>query len=104
MNATVEPLCFLMLGRMRRNHYSKSDETSTNDPKLDAMFDKALKSMDMDEVTKIMGDIHRYLYDQYYVVSICELDDMIATNKRIPKWDPGRRRNERNYNDLIKQR
>ncbi len=103
MNATVEPLCPLMLGRMRRNHYSKSDETSTNDPKMDAIFDKALKSTDMDEMTKLMGDINRHLYDQYYVVSICELDDMIAANKRVPKWDPGRRRNERNYNDLIKQ-
>jgi peptide/nickel transport system substrate-binding protein len=102
-NSTIEPSCLLMLNRIRRDHYSKSDETSTNDPKLDALFDKALKSFDMAEVTKAMGDIYRLLYDQYYDIAICELDDQIATNKRVPKWDPGRRRNERNYNDLIKQ-
>jgi ABC-type transport system substrate-binding protein len=103
-NASVEPLCPLMLSRIRRNHYSKSDETINNDPKMDAMFDRGLKSLDMDEVTKIMGEIYRYVYDQYFWVNICEIDDTIITSKRIPKWDPGRRRNDRNFRDLIRQR
>jgi hypothetical protein len=38
------------------------------------------------------------------LVSLCEISDIVATTKRIPKWDLGRRRNEVNYNDLIRQR
>jgi len=38
------------------------------------------------------------------MVPIAMINDEIATTKRIPAWDPGRRRNDRNYNYVIKER
>ncbi len=49
-------------------------------------------------------DLYRYMYDNYVFVPICDIDDEIAVSKRVPKWEPGYRRNDRNYNDIIRQR
>ncbi len=60
--------------------------------------------MDIAEISNLMADIYRYAYDNYLMVPICEFPEKVATTKRIPKWDLGLRRNDRNYYDLIRQR
>ena len=100
---TSSPECGEQVGRLVRYFYSKSVWSVAKIPELDAKFDRMLKSLDTSEVNKIMGDIYRYVYDNHLMIPVCVTDDMIATTKRIPKWDPGLRRNERNINALIRQ-
>jgi peptide/nickel transport system substrate-binding protein len=104
IDGSENPLCADLVGRLKEKLYSKSDRTMLNDTKVDAMFDKASKSLDPAEVAKLMVDVYQYIYDQYHYIPICGLDGVLATTKRIPKWDPGDRRNERNLRDLIKER
>ena len=68
------------------------------------MIDRAERSLDRAEVAKIVADLYRYRYDNYVFVPICDIDDEMAVSKRVPKWEPGYRRNDRNYNDIIRQR
>jgi ABC-type transport system substrate-binding protein len=68
------------------------------------MFDKASSSLDMAEIKEITGEIYRYAYDNYLFIPIAQMDDEIATSKRIPAWDPGARRTDRNYTEIIRQR
>ena len=94
----------LMLASMEERFYFKNPRSRVNIPELNERFEKIEKSLDVAEIYKLMVEIYRYSYDHYLTIPICELDDMIATTKRIPKWNPGRRRNEMNLHDLIKQR
>ena len=84
--------------------YFKNPRSRVNIPELNEKFDRMEKSLDIREVSKLLVDVYQYAYDQYSKIPICEIPDKIATTKRIPKWDPGLRRNDRNYLDLIKQR
>ncbi len=93
-----------ILTRYRRWFYSTEPRTTVKDSKLDDMINRAEKSMNLAEVEKIIGDIYRYAYDQYIFIPICDISDEIATTKRIPRWDQGSRRTDRNYNDIIRQR
>jgi ABC-type transport system substrate-binding protein len=92
-----------ILTRYRRWFYSTEPRGIVKDPKLDDMINRAEKSLSLAEVEKIIGDIYRYAYDQYIFIPICDISDEIATTKRIPLWDPGLRRADRNYNDIIRQ-
>ena len=67
------------------------------------MFDRIEKSTDLNEILKVLADTHRYRYEQYTEVPICEIPHVIATTKRIPEWDPGVRRRDKNYRFLIRQ-
>ncbi len=78
--------------------------SSANIPALNERFEKMRKSRDVAEISKLMREIYGYAYDQYLMIPICQIPDMIATTKRIPQWDPGIRRQDRNYSDLIRQR
>jgi len=93
-----------ILSRMQEKFYGKSNATTVNVPELNAMFEKAERSTDIDEVSKTLVGIYRYLYDQHVMVPICQIPTVIATTKKVPKWDPGLRAYDRNYNDLIRQR
>ena len=94
----------LILMLFRENLHSKGENPFVNDPKVDEMIDRGEKSLDRAEVEQIVSDLYRYMYDNHVFIAICDIDDMIATTKRVPKWDPGQRRNERNFIDLIKQK
>ncbi len=93
-----------IIGKLEDRWYFKIPRSSVNIPELNERFDRIEKSLDTAEVARLLAEIYRYAYDQYLAIPICEIPDMIATTKRIPKWDPGRRQIDRNYYDLIKQR
>ena len=67
------------------------------------VVDKIEKSLNIDEIAKLLVEVYRYSYDHYLIIPICELSELTATAKRIPKWNLGARRNDRNYYDLIRQ-
>ena len=53
--------------------------------------------MDVAEISKLMAEIYRYAYDHYLMIPICEISDMIATTKKVPKWNLGHRAAIVNY-------
>jgi peptide/nickel transport system substrate-binding protein len=88
----------------RENLFSTMEVTLVKDPKVDQMIERAERSLDRAEVEKIMVELYRYMYDNHVFIPICDIHDEIATNKRVPKWEPGYRRHDRNINDIIRQR
>ncbi len=93
----------LIRGFMQR-YYFKYLESAVNIPELNERFERIEKTLDLAEALKLTTEIYRYAYDHYLIVPICELSELTATTKRIPKWNLGARRNDRNYYDLIRQR
>jgi len=78
--------------------------TLVKDPKVDQMIDRAERSLSRTEIEKIMVDLYRYMYDNHVFIPICDIHDYIATTQKVPKWEPGYRRHDRNINDIIRQR
>jgi peptide/nickel transport system substrate-binding protein len=103
-DSPVTPEPGLILSSMEERYYFKNPRSRVNIPELNERFERMDKSLDVAEISKVMVEIYRYAYDHYVEVPICELNDMIATTKRIPKWTLGLRRNEMNLNSLIIQR
>mgnify|MGYP002401784040 CR=1 FL=1 len=92
------------MDRFANNYYSKEEWAVVQSKYLDERFEKIYSSLDINEVKRLVGELTRYAYDQYLLIPICEVPDVIATTKRVPKWDPGTRRLDRNYYDLIRER
>ena len=93
-----------LMARYRQQFHSTMPRTMLKDPKVDEMIETAERSLDLTEVERISVDLYLYLYDDYVFMPICDISDESATSKRVPKWDPGLRRNDRNFNDIIRQR
>ena len=93
-----------MLSNLGEKWYGKKKESACNIPELNQKFERAEKSMDLAEISRLLAEIYRYAYDHHLWLPICEIPEKIATTKEIPGWNPGLRRLDRNYYDLIKQR
>jgi peptide/nickel transport system substrate-binding protein len=100
---TTNPECASMILKCRQKWFSEEKRSTVNIPELDKKFQTIAKSLDITEVEKLMGEIHRYVYDNYLMVPIAGIPDKIATTKKVPKWDPGHHRRDTNYRGLIKQ-
>jgi peptide/nickel transport system substrate-binding protein len=100
------PDVYGMMGKFMDMWYfaHQSRRSTVNIPELEERFERIGKSLDIAEISKLMTEIDRYVYDNYLNVPICEIPDMLASTKRIPRWDPGTRRLDKNYYDLIRQR
>ncbi len=103
-DSSTDPTCPTVLARLGDKYYPTVPRVLAHTPELTKMFDRARASLDLGEVAKILGDIHRYTYDQYFQVPICEINDEIAANKKIPIWNPGIRRDDRNYDAILMER
>jgi DNA-binding GntR family transcriptional regulator len=56
------------------------------------MIDRALAATDVAEVERLVGEMHRYLYDHANNITIGEIHTNYATNQKIVQWDLGRNR------------
>jgi peptide/nickel transport system substrate-binding protein len=99
----VDPECASLLNRLFQFYHSKSFQTICRIPEVDAMIEKAQKSLDRSEVLRLVGDIHRYVNQNYIDIPVCSMDQGLASTQRIPRWDPGQRRMGNNINDVVKQ-
>lgn len=88
----------------RENLYSKMDVSLVKDPKVDQIIDRAEASQDRAEVGRLMIELYRYMYDNYVFIPICNIHGEMATTKRVVPWNPGSRRGDRNFNEIIRQR
>jgi peptide/nickel transport system substrate-binding protein len=84
-------------------HSSKEIFTSTMDAQLDHMLERALASTDVAEVQKLVGDMHRYLYDNANNITIGEFHTNYATNQKIKDWNLGRNLYDINFRHLVRQ-
>jgi ABC-type transport system substrate-binding protein len=84
-------------------HYSKSQFSSTADPKLDQMIEQAMASTDVKTVEELVGTMHRYLYDNANNITIGEIHTNYATNQKISAWDLGRNLYDNNLRYVIRQ-
>jgi ABC-type transport system substrate-binding protein len=84
--------------------HSKVHQTLLQDPEMDRMLERAGASLNLAEVEKLLGGIHRYITNNYTRIPICEINNDFATAKDVPAWNPGQRRYDNNFGDLIRQR
>jgi peptide/nickel transport system substrate-binding protein len=84
-------------------HHSQSQFTSTADPELDQMIERAMAATDVKEVEKFVGELHRYLYHNANNITIGEIHTNYATNKKITTWDLGRNLYDNNLRYVIRQ-
>jgi peptide/nickel transport system substrate-binding protein len=88
---------------MHTLHHSQAMFTSTADPMLDQMIDRAQAATDVAEVERLVGEMHRYLYDQANNITIGEIHTNYATNQKIAAWDLGRNLYDNNPRYLIRR-
>jgi peptide/nickel transport system substrate-binding protein len=84
-------------------HYSKSAQSSTADPELDQLIDRALSATDVAAVENLVGVMHRYLYENANNITIGEIHTNYATNQKIASWDLGRNLYDNNLRYLIRR-
>ncbi len=100
---SFSPDISLLLMQFFEKWYVKNGRSTVNIPELNERFERIERSLDITEISKLLAEIYRYAYDQYLMAPICEIPVKIAATKRIPKWNPGLRRMDNNYYDLIRQ-
>jgi peptide/nickel transport system substrate-binding protein len=71
-------------------HHSKSPFSSTAVPELDRMIEQALAATDVQEVERLVSEMHRYLYHHAHNITIGEIHTNYATNKKVTAWNLGR--------------
>jgi peptide/nickel transport system substrate-binding protein len=84
-------------------HYSKSATSSTADPELDQLIDRALSATDVAAVETLVGVMHRHLYDHANNITIGEIHTNYATNQKIAAWDLGRNLYDNNLRYLVRR-
>lgn len=84
-------------------HHSKSRFTDHKSPELDAMIEAAQAAKTPDEAKKLVGDIHRWLYNDYATMPIAEASvPFVANAKKITAWNLGRTLYDNNDRGLIR--
>jgi peptide/nickel transport system substrate-binding protein len=84
-------------------HHSKAQSTSTADPELDQLIERALAATSVAEVERLVGEMHRYLYHNANNITIGEIHTNYATNKKITAWDLGRNLYDNNLRYLMRR-
>jgi hypothetical protein len=62
-----------------------------------------MAATEVKEVERLVGEMHRYLYDNANNITIGEIHTNYATNKKISAWDLGRNLYDNNLRYVIRQ-
>jgi peptide/nickel transport system substrate-binding protein len=85
-------------------HHSASRFSDHKVPELDTMIEKGMAATSVDEVKKLIGQIHRWMYADYGTMPIAEVSTPYVTDpKKVPSWDLGRTLYDNNDRDLIRR-
>jgi peptide/nickel transport system substrate-binding protein len=85
-------------------HHSNSRLSDHKAPELDALIDAGQAAKTEQEAKKIIGDLHRWLYNDYATLPIAEASiPFVADPKKVAKWDLGRTLYDNNDRDLIRR-
>jgi peptide/nickel transport system substrate-binding protein len=86
-------------------HHSSSKFTDHKVPELDALLERASAATTLDQVKQTIGDIHRWMYNDYGTMPIAEVSTpYVADAKKVSQWDLGRTLYDINDRDLIRGR
>ena len=59
----------------------------------------------IDHVKKALGDLHRWMYNDYGTMPIAEVSTpYVADVKKVPQWELGRTLYDNNDRDLVRRR
>jgi peptide/nickel transport system substrate-binding protein len=93
-----------LLTLMSTLHHSSSRLTDHKVPELDALIEAGQSAKTEQEAKKIIGDLHRWLYNDYATLPIAEASiPFVADAKKVTKWDLGRTLYDNNDRDLIRR-
>jgi peptide/nickel transport system substrate-binding protein len=93
-----------LLTLMHTLHHSSSRLTDHKVSELDALIEAAQSASSATEGKKLIGDIHRWLYNDYATMPIAEGSiPFVADPKKVAKWDLGRTLYDNNDRDLIRR-
>ncbi len=92
-----------IVGILNALHHSQAQFTSTAVPELDQMIERALAATDVQEVEKLVGEMHRFLYHNAHNITIGEVHTNYATNKKVAAWNLGRNLYDINLRHVIRQ-
>ena len=85
-------------------HHSSSRLSDHKVPELDGLIEAAQTAQTEPEAKKLIGDIHRWLYNDYATLPIAEASiPFVADPKKVAKWDLGRTLYDNNDRDLIRR-
>jgi peptide/nickel transport system substrate-binding protein len=84
-------------------HHSKSTFTSTADPELDQLIERGMAATEVKEAERLVGEMHRYLYNHANNITIGEIHTNYATNQKITAWDLGRNLYDINIRSLVRR-
>ena len=84
-------------------HHSKAQFSSTANPELDRMIERAMAATDVKEVEELVGAMHRHLYDNANNITIGEIHTNYAANQKITDWNLGRNLYDNNLRYVIRQ-
>lgn len=86
-------------------HHASSKFTDHKSAALDTLIEKATAATNLDGVKKTIGDLHRWMYNDYGTMPIAEVSTpYVADAKKIAQWELGRTLYDNNDRDLIRQR
>ncbi|QRZ16154.1 ABC transporter substrate-binding protein (plasmid) [Paracoccus methylovorus] len=102
-DGVTDPSPYDILDAMKLYMHSSSGRTIIKDPKLDEILDKASSSLDQAEINGLLIAAYQRIYDQYYFIPLCEVNEIIATTQRTPDWTPGQLSEEHLFYDLTRQ-
>jgi peptide/nickel transport system substrate-binding protein len=93
-----------LLSLLHALHHSSSRFTDHKVPELDALIEKATAATSVEEVHKLIGDIHRWTYNDYGTMPIAEVSTpYVVDAKKVPHWDLGRTLYDNNDRGLIRR-
>ena len=95
--------CAWLITRLQQYFHGSQKRSFTDLPEANAMIKKLLITIDPAEVPRLIREFHRYEYNNYLTIPICDISQEVAANQRIPNWNPGTRPRDKNFNDLIRQ-
>jgi peptide/nickel transport system substrate-binding protein len=85
-------------------HHSSSRLSDHKVPELDALIEAGQAAKTETESRRIIGDLHRWLYNDYATMPIAEASiPFVADPKKVTKWDLGRTLYDNNDRDLIRR-
>lgn len=93
-----------LLSLLHTLHHSSSKFTDHKSPELDALLEKAAAATEAEEVNSLIGDIHRWMYNDYGTMPIAEVSTpYVANAKKVPHWNLGRTLYDNNDRGLIRR-
>lgn len=92
-----------LVGIINALHHSKAQFTSTAIPALDRILEQALAATEVSEVERLVGGLHRYLYEHANNITIGEIHTNYAANTKVTAWNLGRNLYDINLRHVIRQ-